>query len=116
MAKEISRRDILRGSAAAVVGLTIGRAVAESPEKEPAPNGRLRFGIIGCGGKGWSGMAAAAEHGDIVALADLAAKLRLDTIDAHPTIGDPFVRFAAGTDAGFADIFVYSHESQSFLN
>ena len=84
MAKEISRRDILRGSAAAVVGLTIGRAVAESPEKEPAPNGRLRFGIIGCGGKGWSGMAAAAEHGDIVALADIDAQNRTKAMLEHP--------------------------------
>lgn len=32
---------------------------------------RLRVGIIGAGGKGWSGMELAAEHSDIVALCDI---------------------------------------------
>jgi predicted dehydrogenase len=49
-----------------------------------APKGRLRFGIIGCGGKGWSGMAAASEHGDIVALADIDANNRTKAMLEHP--------------------------------
>ena len=66
MADELSRRTLLKGSAAAAVGLAIGSAEAKgSPEPtQTPPNGRLRFGIIGCGGKGWSGMEAAAEQGD----------------------------------------------------
>jgi len=70
MAKDLSRRDVLKGSAAAVVGLTVGKAFAESSEPTSAPKDRLRFGIIGCGGKGWSGMQDASHFGDIVALCD----------------------------------------------
>lgn len=87
MAKDFSRRDVLRGSAVAVAGLALGTAAkAESPASQvTAPhNGRLRFGIIGCGGKGWSGMAAAAEHGDIVALADIDATNRTKAMMEHP--------------------------------
>ncbi len=86
MANEITRRDVLRGSAAAVVGLATGLAGAESPELQTTPPkpGRLRFGIIGCGGKGWSGMQGAAEHGDIVALCDIDAQNRSKAMLEHP--------------------------------
>jgi predicted dehydrogenase len=85
MAKEISRRDILKGSAAAVVGLAIGKASAEgSPQQSSIKSNRLRFGIIGCGGKGWSGMEQAAEHGDIVAICDTDAKERSRGMLQHP--------------------------------
>ncbi len=85
MAKEISRRDIIRGSAAAVVGLTAGKVgAATQPQPSVPPNGRLRFGIIGCGGKGWSGMQAASEHGDIVALCDIDAQNRTKAMLEHP--------------------------------
>lgn len=86
MAKELSRRDVLKGSAAAVAGLAIATARAETPQpQDPAPkSGRLRFGIIGCGGKGWSGMEAAAEFGDIVALADIDAQNRTKAMLEHP--------------------------------
>ena len=52
MADEISRRAVLKGSAAAIVGLAIGAAEAKgSPSPVQTPkNGRLRFGIIGAGG------------------------------------------------------------------
>lgn len=85
MAKEISRRDILRGSAAAVVGLAVGSASASSaPQKSSIKSNRLRFGIIGCGGKGWSGMADAANFGDIVAICDTDAKERSRGMLEHP--------------------------------
>ena len=88
MAKEISRRDVLRGSAAAVVGLTMGKVGAATPEPavtpSTPPDGRLRFGIIGCGGKGWSGMEQAAEHGDIVALCDVDVNNRSKAMLEHP--------------------------------
>ena len=88
MAKDISRRDLLKGSALAAVGLAVGRVEASSTQPQQQPkvpsNGRLRFGIIGCGGKGWSGMEAAAEFGDIVALCDVDAKNRTQAMLEHP--------------------------------
>ncbi len=85
MGKEISRRDVLRGSAAAVVGLTIGQASASAaPQKSSLASNRLRFGVIGCGGKGWSGMQDAANHGDIVAICDTDAKERSKGMLEHP--------------------------------
>jgi predicted dehydrogenase len=93
MADGVSRRTILRGSAAALAGLTIGRDLAwastpdnhESPEGEDqGTNRRLRLGIIGCGGKGWSGMQQAAEHGDVLALCDIDANNRSKAMLEHP--------------------------------
>ncbi len=48
-----------------LAGLAVGKAEAQGRPK------RLRLGIIGCGGKGWSGMEWAAQYGDVVALADV---------------------------------------------
>ena len=86
MAKDISRRELLRGSAAAVAGLALGGATAETPQTggADATGKRLRFGIIGCGGKGWSGMADAAQFGDIVALCDVDAENRTKAMLEHP--------------------------------
>lgn len=82
MAKELSRRDVLKGSAAVVAGLTVAAGEARSRSGEPIS--RLRIGIIGCGGKGWSGMEQAAEHGDIVALCDVDATERSKAMMQHP--------------------------------
>jgi len=96
MAKEITRRDVLKGSAAVVAGLAMGGSEAwasppgsskqshNSGGDSRAMNRRLRFGIIGCGGKGWSGMEAAAQFGDIVALADIDADNRSKAMLQHP--------------------------------
>lgn len=85
MAKSVTRRDVLRGSAAGIVGLALTKAQANAPEKTRVPGQRIRVGIIGCGGKGWSGMELAAEHGDIVALADVDMENRLKAMAQHPT-------------------------------
>jgi predicted dehydrogenase len=79
MAREITRRDVLVGSAAMVAGLAVGRAEAQGRPK------RLRVGIIGCGGKGWSGMEWAAEYGDIVALADVDVQSTAKALIQHPS-------------------------------
>ncbi|MGV3614974.1 MAG: Gfo/Idh/MocA family protein [Fimbriimonas sp.] len=87
MAKELSRRDVIRGSAAAVAALTAAKAAAESPAPAPtpaAPQGKLRIGVIGSGGKGWSGMQDAARHGSIVAVCDIDAKERSRALLEHP--------------------------------
>jgi len=86
MAKELTRRDILVGSATAAVGMAMGTAQASSPGQPTtlSASGRLRFGIIGCGGKGWSGMQQAAEHGEIVALCDIDAQNRSKAMMEYP--------------------------------
>lgn len=86
MAKDMTRRDVLRGSAVAALGLAMGKVQAETPpEPEPSrPTGRPRVGIIGCGGKGWSGMQLAAEHGDIVSLCDVDAENRTKAMMEYP--------------------------------
>lgn len=82
MAKELTRRDVLTGTAAAAVTIAMGKASAEPVST--APKGRLRFGIIGAGGKGWSGMGAAAQFGDIVAVCDIDANNRTKAMLEHP--------------------------------
>ena len=84
---KLTRRDLLTGTALAVAGLAIGDANA-SPEpisQAKKPTGkRLRVGIIGVGGKGWSGMQAAAEHAEIVALCDVDAAARVKGLGEYP--------------------------------
>lgn len=84
MAREITRRDVIKGSAAAAAALAFGTAGAESLLPDKDPKGRLRFGIVGCGGKGWSGMQDAANFGDIVALCDIDAQNRSKAMLEHP--------------------------------
>ena len=88
MAKDLTRRDVLKGSAVAALGLTMATARAESNEPQKAatkaPKERLRVGIIGCGGKGWSGTEQAAEFGDIVALADVDMDDRTKAMVQYP--------------------------------
>ncbi len=61
----------------------MGSAFAEGAQT-PEPGKRLRFGIIGCGGKGESGMSEAAKHGDIVAICDVDATARAKGMMTHP--------------------------------
>ena len=83
MAGKVSRRSVLKGSAAAIVGMAVGKLeAAQTPVARP--EGQLRFGIIGAGGKGWSGMAAAAEFGAIVAICDVDATARSKAMMEHP--------------------------------
>jgi predicted dehydrogenase len=84
MAKNLSRRDVLAGSAAVAAGMAFGTAAAKSPQRQAKIDGRLRFGIIGCGGKGESGMADASNFGDIVAIADVDANNRSKGMLLHP--------------------------------
>jgi len=89
MAKELTRRDILKGAAATAVGIAAARVGAATPEVGPdnatvTKPERLRVGVIGCGGKGWSGMQAAAQYGDIVAICDTDAKERSKGMLEYP--------------------------------
>lgn len=74
MAHDFSRRDVLKASGATALGLALS-ANAPSQVSRKASD-RLRFAIVGVGGKGWSNMEEAARHGDIVALCDVDAETR----------------------------------------
>lgn len=66
--------------------MTIGKVSASGtePVEQRPEEGQIRFGIIGVGGKGWSGMEQAAQHGKIVALCDTDAKERSRGMMEHP--------------------------------
>ena len=89
---DISRRDLFKGSALAMMGLgASGSALADvfntenlEPVATPTPPEKLKFGIIGCGGKGWSGMTLAAEQGEITAIVDVDAKNRGKASEEFP--------------------------------
>jgi predicted dehydrogenase len=93
MSKELSRRDLLKGSALAAVGLSLAGAsskaeaasAVEAAETQAKPiSGRPRVAVIGAGGKGWSGMQEAAQHGDIIAIADVDVNNRSKAMLEHP--------------------------------
>lgn len=83
MANKLTRREVLKGTATAAVGLAVGPMLAQASPPVRRSN-RLRIGIIGCGGKGWSGMEEAAAHGDIVALADIDTQNLTKALLEHP--------------------------------
>ncbi|MGK0157295.1 MAG: putative dehydrogenase [Neolewinella sp.] len=68
-----SRRDFL------LAGAAFGGATALGAQHEPvrtplrarSPNARLRIGVVGCGGKGFSDMQGCARTQDIVAICDV---------------------------------------------
>ena len=72
MSGNYSRRDVLRSGVAATVGLGLGASALGETQKPMAPGQKLRVGIIGCGGKGWSGREQAVAAGaEVVALCDV---------------------------------------------
>ncbi|MFZ4507137.1 MAG: Gfo/Idh/MocA family protein [Fimbriimonas sp.] len=82
MSNPTTRRDFLRLSVAAAAGLaTAGRTFAQKPK---SPNDRIRYAIVGVGGKGWSGTEWAARTGDIVALCDIDATTLDQGAEVHP--------------------------------
>jgi len=86
MSNELSRRDVLKGAAATVAAMAAATSSAEQRRGEAngRTEGRLRIGVIGSGGKGWSGMEQAAAHGDIVAICDVDANERSRALIQHP--------------------------------
>lgn len=73
-----SRRKFIRHSAAALAGAGIAAALpqqtAAAPARRVGPNDKIRFGLIGCKGMGWSNMKTHLSNlpeVDCVALADV---------------------------------------------
>lgn len=60
------------------------RAPLPRPQRARSPNERLRIGIVGCGGKGLSDMAACAKTQDIVALCDVDEGKAKNAREQHP--------------------------------
>ncbi|MCW5939845.1 MAG: Gfo/Idh/MocA family oxidoreductase [Fimbriimonadaceae bacterium] len=85
MSERISRRQALKGTAAALVGLSVLPSLASGQSEPRRRRTTPRVGIIGSGGKGWSGMEGAAQHGQIVALCDVDFKQRLRALETHPS-------------------------------
>jgi len=88
MAPNHSRRDFLLtsaavGGAAALVGCNLNQN-ATAPARARSPNERLRIGVVGCGGKGWSDMQACAKTHDIVAICDVDETKLQRARDKHP--------------------------------
>ncbi len=112
MSKQISRRDILKGAAVAATGLVgtpLVQAASRTIPATPVIRERLAVGIIGCGGKGWSGRQWAAEHSDIVALCDVDMNDRTKTMLEHPRAAS-FIDYREMIDAmqGKVDAVVIS--------
>lgn len=84
MSDRLTRRDVLRNSAVVAAGAAFSGALASTEPKKTQPEDRLRVGIIGCGGKGWSGREWAAEYADIVALCDIDVRDRVKAMEVHP--------------------------------
>jgi len=63
-----SRRHFLATTASAAMLSAYART---APRTATSPNDRLRIGVVGCGGKGFSDMQACARANDIVAICDV---------------------------------------------
>lgn len=90
MASHHSRRDFLLTSAAFGGAAALG--TSSIPASEPvlapvrarSPNERLRIGVVGCGGKGWSDMQSCARTQDIVAICDVDENQAKRAREKHP--------------------------------
>jgi len=69
MSTHNSRRNFLKGTAAAGIGYWVAGGV--SPKESIAANERLQFGCVGIGGKGSSDSGAAGKAGDVIAICDV---------------------------------------------
>src|SRR5690606_26011258 len=81
-----SRRDFLLTSAAlgGTAALGYGSEPARAPVRARSPNARLRIGVVGCGGKGFSDMQACAVTQDIVAICDVDEGQAKRARELHP--------------------------------
>ena len=79
----LDRRDFLRVSAAASTAAFLPRAAEAARRRVVTEDRKIRIGVVGCGGKGYSDMMACAGE-EIVALADVDRKAGKPGFDAMP--------------------------------
>lgn len=85
MGKHLTRRDVLKASATAAMGLAVAPAIAGP--KRPRANDRVRFAMIGVGGRGGAHLEPAAQFGEIVGLCDVDVNTRAKAMAAYPRAG-----------------------------
>ena len=61
-----SRRDFLKTAAAAITAPYFVPATVLGAAGQPPPSGRIRLGLIGCGGMGRANLNNCAEYPDVV--------------------------------------------------
>ncbi|HVL39146.1 MAG TPA: Gfo/Idh/MocA family oxidoreductase [Fimbriimonadaceae bacterium] len=81
MSNDFSRRTFLKGAAAASAGLITVPALGQGGRRS---SDRIRFAIVGVGGRGEANLRSAAQHGDIVALCDIDAERRAKALVEFP--------------------------------
>jgi len=83
MAKKITRRSFLKGSAAAVVASQVKMPFHSHNPNYALANSKLNIAAIGAGGKGWTDVNGCAATENIVALADVDQKRAAKTIGTY---------------------------------
>lgn len=85
MANKTTRREFLKSSTAAAVGLSLGLpAVSAATTRSRQGAEKPRFALIGVGGRGGAHVKSAAETGVIVAMADVDATTLGKAMADHP--------------------------------
>ncbi|HXH61191.1 MAG TPA: Gfo/Idh/MocA family oxidoreductase [Fimbriimonadaceae bacterium] len=85
MARKTSRRDFLKASAAAAVGVTLGLpAVSEARTRQDSKKDVPRFALIGVTGRGGAHVKSASDMGVIVAMADVDEDHLAKVMPDHP--------------------------------
>ena len=81
MAFNPSRREFLIGSATLAAGL----ALPDSAKAQGSKRGdKVRFAVIGVGGRGGANLASAGQYGEVVALCDIEAERRAKSLIEYP--------------------------------
>ncbi len=84
MAKRISRRELIKTTAAAAAASALRVPAHASNPKRLPPNDRIRFAAIGTGGRGAAHLDPAFQHGDLVALCDVDAETLCKALLNYP--------------------------------
>ncbi len=82
MSHDTTRRDLLKAGAAAGLGLMAAPSILAQERKNSSD--KIRFAIVGCGGRGGANLASAAQFREIVALCDVDMNVRTKTMLDYP--------------------------------
>ena len=84
MSNRLSRREMLRNTTLAGVGLLLSGATARADRV--SPNEKLNIGVIACGGRGGANLAAVAKTENIVALCDADERRAAAAFNKYPNV------------------------------